>query len=131
MLQELAGKDLGAWRLRGDLLSEAPAKAWWEEANKVGEEAYFVNNVLGDKESKWPNTLMLEIITRKYANKLPELYRKMLDEQPKMSGSPILQAIADSSLPATQKRQLFELGAKHKDSDQRREALEHLKKLSQ
>jgi WD40 repeat protein len=131
MLQELAGKDLGAWRLRGDLLSEAPAKAWWEEASKVGEEAYVVKNVLGDKESKWLNTLMLEIITRRYANQLPQLYRKMLDERPMMNGSPILQAIADSSLPAAQKRQLFELGAKHQDSDHRRKALEHLKKLSQ
>jgi WD40 repeat protein len=129
MLQELAGNDLGAWRLRGDLVGKATAVAWWEDAKKVGEEAYFIGHVLGDKESTWPNKLMLDIITRKYPNYLPQIYRKMLDDRPKMAGWQVADAIAISSLPVADKRTLFLLGAKHQNPTHRREALEHLKKL--
>jgi WD40 repeat protein len=131
LLQELAGDDLGAWRLRGDILGKATAQAWWEEAKMVGEEGYFAGRVLGKKEAHRPNDLMLEIIAQKYPKNLPQVYRQMLADRPKMDGSPILEAIANSSLPIEEKRTLLQLGAKHENPRHRDEALKLLKNLDQ
>jgi hypothetical protein len=100
-----------------------------EEFSSCGVTAGDGVHVLGDKESTWPKMLMLEIITQKYEKNLPQVYRNMLADRPKMDGSAVLHAISISSLPAAQKRTLFLLGVKHENPTHRREALEHLKKL--
>ncbi len=129
ILQNLAGNDLGAWRLRGDILGKADAQAWWEEAKKLGEEGYLLRHVLGDEESTRPNWLLLEIITKKYDKNLPQVYRKILADRPKMDGLAVLHAISKSSIPAAEKRRLFILGIEHKNPTHQQDARELLKRL--
>jgi hypothetical protein len=131
LLQQLAGEDVGKdWlqRKKG-VVERADAQAWWEKARKVGEDAYLVAHVLPPGEAQWPNQVMLEIITKKYPQHLPKLYRTILDERTKMQSWPVAEAVARSALPKDKKRGLF-LHASHcKDLGHRRFGIEHLQKL--
>jgi hypothetical protein len=133
LVQELAGEELGKdWlqRQRGWTVEKADAQAWWNKASKVGEEAYCMNKVLpeGEKEG-WPNSLMLSIITEKYPEHLPKLYRTILDERPKIHSWPVADAVAKSSLSDEKKREVFLHVAKHTNLEHRRYGLSHLQKL--
>jgi hypothetical protein len=133
LLQALAGEDVGKdWleRQLGWAVEKADVQAWWDKARKDGEEAYFVNHVLpsGEKEG-WPNSLMLEILTEKYAQHLPKLYKTILDERPKIQSWAFAEAVAKSSLPNYQKRDLFLYASANKNLDHRRFALSHLQEL--
>jgi len=134
LLQDLAGADLGKdWlrRQQGYGVEKADAEAWWDKARKYSEEAYFLDHVLpvGDK-ADWPKRLtMLEIITKKYPQHLPKLYKTILDERSKMESSPVADAVAKSSLPDEVKRDLFLHASRHKNLWHRRTGLSHLQKL--
>ena len=87
----------------------------------MGEEAYFLAHVLPNGEkAEWPNSLMLNIITEKYPQHLPKLYKTILDERPKMQSWPVAEAVAKSSLPTEKKRELFLYAARHKNLEHRR-----------
>jgi hypothetical protein len=133
LLQEQAGEEVGKdWlrRQQGWAVEKADAQAWWDKARKVGEEAYVLEHVLpkGDKEG-WPNPLMLNIITEKYPDHLPKLYRTVLDERPKVQSWPVADAVAKSSLSAEKKRALFLYAAKHANLEHRRFGLSKLQEL--
>jgi hypothetical protein len=133
LLQELAGDDVGTdWlrRQRGEVVDRSDVQAWWETARKEGEEAYFVRRVLptGDQKS-WPNSLMLDVLSRKYPQRLPELYRTILADRPKIQSWPIAKAIGGSSLSDEKKRAIFLEAARTKDLLHRRSALDHLRPL--
>jgi hypothetical protein len=133
LLQELAGEDVGKdWlrRQQGWAVEKADAQAWWEKVKKQGEEAYCLGHVLPPgEEGGWPNRLMLEIITKKHPQHLPKLYRTILDERPKMQSWPVAEAVAKSSLPDGQKRQLFLYASRNNSLAHRRFGLSHLQKL--
>jgi len=109
LLKDLAGaenrKDWG-WQQDGWTVAKEDAQAWWEKARKVGEETYFLSHVLPEGGDS-PNSLMLDIIVRKYPKHLPKLYKTILDERPKMQSWPLAEAVAKSSLPDDKKRELF------------------------
>ena len=133
LLQDLAGEELGKdWlrRQQGWAVEKVDAQAWWDKARKVGEEAYLVGRVLpaGDEE-EGPNFLMLSLIHKKYPDQLPKLYRTILDERPKIQSWPIADAIAESSLAAAKKRELFLYAAKHANLEHRRVGLSKLREL--
>jgi hypothetical protein len=133
LLQELTGEELGKdWlrRQQGWGVEKADARAWWARARKEGEEVYLLGHVLpaGDK-AEWPNSLMLDIITRKYPKHLPKLYKAVLGERRKMQSWPVAQAVAASSLAAAQKRALFLHAARHNNLEHRRVGLTQLQKL--
>ena len=133
LLQELAGEDVGKdWlrRQQGWAVEKADAQAWWEKARKEGEEAYLLGHVLspGD-QAGWPNSLMLEIITKKYPQHLQKLYKTILDERPKIQSWPVADAVAKSSLPNDKKRELFLYASGNKNLEHRRSGLSHLQKL--
>lgn len=132
LIQELAGEEVGkSWldRQKGWAVEKADAQAWWDKACKVGEETYFLKHVLpkGEKEGR-VNSLMLSIITEKYPNHLPKLYRTNLDERSKVESWSVAEAVAKSSLSDQKKRELFLYAAHHKDLEHRRFGLSYLQK---
>jgi hypothetical protein len=133
LLQELAGEDVGKnWlrRQQGWGVEKADAQAWWDRARKVGEEAYLLGHVLpAGEKAEWPNTLMLDIIAKRYPQHLPRLYRAVLGERRKMQSWPVAEAVARSSLPEAAKRDLFLHAARHKNLEHRRFGLLQLQKL--
>jgi hypothetical protein len=66
LLQGIAGEELGKdWlrRLQGYRLDKEAVEGWWADAQKVGEEAYFVKHVLGvNDEQGGVNRLMLDVL---------------------------------------------------------------------
>ena len=133
ILQQLAGEEVGRnWleRLQGRAVDKAIAKGWWEKAQKVGEEGYFLANVLPKGEKReFPSTLMLEIITKKYPQHLSKLYKTILDERPKMVSWPVAEAVAKSSLLNEKKLELFLYASRRKSPEHRRFGLAQLQKL--
>jgi len=133
LLQELAGEELGKHWLRrqqGWAVEKGDAEAWWDKARKEGEEVYLLGHVLPEgAKAEWPNSRTLSIITEKYPQHLPKLYRTILDERPKMQSWPVAEALARSSLPAEKKLELFRHAANHKDLEHRRVGLRELQKL--
>ncbi len=133
LLQQLAGQDLGKdWlrRQQGYGVEKAVAQAWWDKAKKEGEEAYFLRNVLpADKNTQSPNTVMLDIISKKYPEHLPKLYKTILEERPNIESSSLAEAVATSSLPEDQKRDLFLHASRNKNLEHRRIGLLKLQKL--
>lgn len=142
LLEGLSGDDLGKnWveRAQGWAVAKSDAQTWWNDAQRVGEEAYVLTHVLtpditveGTGEvhhTKWPNNLMLRIITVKYPHHLPKLYRTVLDERPYMQSWPIAEAISRSSLPSQKKWEVFLQASTHENLDHRRAALHALQQL--
>jgi len=132
LLQELAGEELGVDRLRrqqGWELERAQVQAWWDKAKKVGEEAYFLDRVLpSDAKARWPKSLMLRIISKKYPQHLPALYKTVLNERPQVYGRPLAEAVAASPLSDSNKRELFLEASRHENLEHRRVGLRHLQK---
>jgi hypothetical protein len=133
LLQELAGEEVGKdWleRQKGWAVEKADAQAWWEKAQKDGEETYLLDHVLPSGEkAEWPNSLMLEIITKKYNQHLPKLYKTILDERPKMQSWPLADAVGKSSLTVEQKMELFLHACRNKSLEHRRFGLTQVQKL--
>lgn len=133
LLQELAGEDVGRdWlqRQKGWAVDKADAQDWWKHAQKIGEEAYFVARVLPKGErGEFPNSLMLEFITKKYPQHLSKIYKTILDERPKLQSWTVAKAIGESSLPAEKKLELFLYASRHKNLLHRRSGLDGLQKL--
>ena len=89
-------------------MERARAEAWWQKANRVGEESYLLKQVVGESaDAEWPKDLMLRIIVQKYPQHLESLYRKTLAERPKMVDWPIADAVTASTLTKEKKREIF------------------------
>jgi hypothetical protein len=135
LLQELAGEELGKdWlrRRQGYNVDKADARAWWEKAEKVGEEAYLLQRVLPDgPKDVWPNQHMLNLIAKKYPKHLPTVYRTLLDKRPHMQSWPVAEAVAKSSLLAGQKKELFLHAVENKELEHRVRGLRHLRDLDE
>lgn len=133
LLQGLSGEDLGKdWlrRQQGYRLDKEVVRKWWAAAKGVGEEEYFLRHVLDEKRDKhWPNSVMIVVLAHKYPKQLPALYRRLLDERTEMYGTELAKAIAESSLPATTKRELFLRAAASKTWHHREDGIEHLKAI--
>jgi hypothetical protein len=133
LLQGLAGQDLGKdWvrRFQGYPVQRADAMKWWKTAQKVGEENYLVKNVLSSgPQGKWPNEHQLRMIADKYPDRLPQVYRALLDERPKMKSWPLAEAIARSNLPRDKKVEVLIYGSSQTSLTHREAALWQLKEL--
>jgi hypothetical protein len=133
LLQAIAGNDLGRdslHKLGGLAVERARAEAWWQEANRVGEESYLLKHVVGESDdAEWPKVFLLQIIVQKYPQHLESLYRKTLAERPKMDDWPIADAVMASTLTKEKKREIFLAAAASKDMNRRCTALAHLRTL--
>jgi hypothetical protein len=131
LLEDIAGKNLERdWlrRQQGYPVKKAAARAWWNEARKVGEEAYVLARVL-PRDGVSVNTFYVELIAARYPRHLPQLYRTLLDKHPKMQGWHLAAAVAKSKLPHKEKVELFRYAVSRPSLMHRREALFQLKDL--
>ena len=121
-------------RYPGDPIIKKAAKEWWEEAQKVGEEAYLLKYVLPseDKErinNNFVNNHQLQLILGKYPKHIPTLYKKMIESRPELPSRSITNAVLRCKIPDKEKLELFLLGTKHKDKDHRQTALDAIQEL--
>jgi hypothetical protein len=133
LLRGLAGRNLGKdWvrRKQGYAVEKTDARAWWQQAKKVGERAHLLANALRPAENlASPNEHILRVLIKKYPTDLPSVYRRLVDNYPELQSWGLADGVADSPLRATTKRQLFLYAACHKNLEHRRPALHQLKKL--
>jgi hypothetical protein len=144
LLRSIAGEQAARhWSNdRNDAAGEArDVKAWWDEAQKEGEEAYLLAHVLPppgnddardghySSQSRWPDYKLSRLLAKKYPLRLPRLYRTVLETRPHTISWPLTEAIAGSSLPHEEKVELLALGAANKSLGHRWAAMEELKKL--
>lgn len=116
--------------LEGGRVEQAKVQKWFEGARKLGEERYVVEHVLQPIEGQpnWAatNNLQLFVIQARYPNRLPEVYRKVLDQFPK-SDPLFAKVIYGSKLPDKEKRDLLIYAAKNREASQRYSALSILR----
>jgi hypothetical protein len=134
LLQGLAGNDLGTTRfdtLKGFAVTKEAAQAWWAEAQKVGEEKYFLGHVLpgSDEQGHYPHSLLLRLTRDKYPKNLVPLYTTVLEKRPKIASKEVVEAIVESSLAIKTKKDLVLNGSKHSNLNLRWPALWGLKQL--
>jgi hypothetical protein len=136
LLQGLSGKEQGRdWldRQKGGVVDKEQAKKWWEQASKVGEEAYLLSHVLPEKAEKenaqFPNTQQLTLIQAKYPKHIPALYKRVLEKQPYLESWPLAEVIEASKLSTKEQLDLFEPAILHAQSNHRLPALWAIKKL--
>lgn len=119
----------GDWlnRQLGETMDRGQAELWWRTAKETGEEAYLIDHIFpSSPEATFPHGPHLEIIASKYPQRLPEVYRKLLDEHPKLQSWDVVKTIAASNLPADEMLRLFRDGASRKNLLHQRPALEQL-----
>ncbi|HKI31086.1 MAG TPA: hypothetical protein VKA46_04420, partial [Gemmataceae bacterium] len=136
LLEGLAGQEIDRdWvrRLQGYAVEKAAAKKWWNEARKIGEEAYLLKHVLpaaaGKDDPGQIDGHQLQVIMAKYPKDLPTLYRTVLDKRPELDSETVSEAVCRSTLPAKEKLDLFRYAAKHKDRWHCLNAFDALKNL--
>lgn len=107
-------------------------RAWWEKAAKEGEEAFAVARVLKAKgDPNRPNLHLLLVLERKYPERLPEVFRTLLADHPKMGLEGLATAVAESSLPNETKRELFTRAAESKTEEWQQVGRARLKELDE
>lgn len=129
----------GGWlrRQQGYPVKKAAVEAWWAKARTEGEESYLLARVLpaaGKRkagEQIYVRPHLLTILSAKYPQHIPALYRKVLQERPEVGSWELATAVRDSKLPMAEKTGLLALGAGHKDFRHRLPALQFLSKLDQ
>jgi hypothetical protein len=110
-------------------------QGWWPEVRQQGEEAWLVAHVLPPPRkvdpgrSEGPDVVYTRLLVKKYPQRIPEIYRELLDKHPFVYSEPLLAAIHDSSFPRTEKIALFVLGATCHTLEHRLSALQHLRDL--
>jgi len=129
LLRGIAGQDAaGKWYRRG-VFDPAAVRAWWAEAQAMGEETYLAAHALSDNISvEAPNRTVLFILAHKYPRRLENVYRVAL-ARPNVDTGPIADAIAGSALPDVHKRRLLIVGAERRHLAYRFAALRRLRPL--
>jgi hypothetical protein len=130
LLEDLAGE---RWATQpsnvfGWPFEKASVQAWWQNAQKVGEEAQWLNHVWPeDHNVQWLRSPILELLAKKYPKHLPAIYRKVLKERPVMYIDQLTEAIGKSTLSRDQKRELLLEGTASEWLERKRSALKELK----
>jgi hypothetical protein len=127
VLEGLAGDDLSNWlRPQEGLTLYRNAMAAWAEAKAMGEEAFLTAHVLSKApNARRPARFALLALAHRHPARLEDVYRAAL-ARPAMSTEMIVQVIAASALPATEKLRILEVGASHPSFERRFAALRAL-----
>jgi hypothetical protein len=108
LLEDIAGDGLSIdWSKQGSrTVSKESAKQWWNSAQKQSEADYFTTYVFPSRTGL-SHRSMLEVLTKKYPQRLPEIFTRSLKNGPADSGS-IAQAVSESNLPREEKLLLLQ-----------------------
>jgi hypothetical protein len=127
-LQYLAGENFVPYEAPRNERLKVIVK-WYADAHKLGEEKYLVSRILGNHESIEHHRMsMLWVLAEKYPQRVPEVYRKIVDTRPGHDeyAASYAQVIADSQLPPVDKWKLFKYAATQKDPNHRNAGIRHL-----
>jgi hypothetical protein len=113
LLAQLSGESF----LLNDKTLEARYAAvgmWFADAQKLGEEKYILSRVLGTEDDRGLKPALLWLLCEKYPERVPEVYRDLIDNHPDMAriGGHFAKAIAEGPLPGNEKHKIFEYAAK-------------------
>lgn len=112
------------------MVRAADARRWWAEVQKMSEETFAVARVLKSKaDDPSPNPHLLMLIERKYPERLPEVFQKLLTDHPTMVLDELAATVAESPLPKETKRKLFTEATDTKNESWQRVGREQLKAL--
>jgi hypothetical protein len=87
---------------------------WIADAEKLGEEQYLMTRILGeDEKDEEPRLTLFWLLTEKYPERVPAVYRALIDKRPGHRDFSLryAKAIADGPLPAAEKRKILEYAA--------------------
>ena len=123
----------GDWRYRqqGELRETLEVRMWWKEARKMGEEAYWLQNVLPPEDDEGENidSPLVRLIGIKYPKRLPALYKQILEKRGNLSTQELANTVMRSALPIEVKKDLFSLASKNKNYSHRANGLRYLRLL--
>lgn len=113
ILTQFQGKYYESEKDRNKLLEVL--RIWLADANKLGEEKYILSHILADGPD---NSTLFWLLTDKYPHQLPDVFRKVIDTRPEQHryAEHYARAIAESPLPAAEKRKILEYAARQDDS---------------
>lgn len=132
LLQGIAGDELGSdWlqRQKGGHVDRTAVLNWWKKVEAQGERSFLLERVYPGKKDGFPNSAQLAILSKKYPEALPEVYRRMLDEFPEAESHPVAKAIEDSKLADDFKITHFSDALEHSNWSTRYPALNALEEL--
>lgn len=132
LVQEFAGDEGRGWNRTSDdhFLHPDPVRVWWKRAQSQGEEAYLVKSAVPRATGGFQAyDAVISRLARRYPQRLPDVYRRLLTERPDLSSSNIVQAIAASDLEPAVKTDTLSAAASHPRVRRRAEALEALSRL--
>ncbi len=130
LIKGLADRDL----IRGSehTVQKSDALKWWETAKKGGEESYLFDGVLPQKNKEERvviNEHCFAALNYKYPQRIPSLYRTVLETRPDVQSWEFAEAIAQSKQSDKNKIELFLLASHHADFRHRLPGLRFLSKL--
>jgi hypothetical protein len=97
---------------RNELLKEIAL--WYADALKLGEAKYLTTRLVGeDDEQEFPREMLLRLIAEKYPERLPDVFRKIIDERALLRNHSWLfaRAIEDGPIPPPDKQKIFDYAA--------------------
>ncbi len=130
LINGLADRDL----IRGSehTVQKSDALKWWETAKKRAEESYLLDGVLPQKNKEELviiNEHCFAILNYKYPQRIPSLYRTVLEMRPDVQSWEFAEALAQSKQSDENKIELFLLASRHADFRHRLPGLQFLAKL--
>lgn len=143
ILNELSGREFaekyGGWidaKKDGYWIDAKKARAWWEKAQKDGEEKWLVAHVTPEPDVNLAgmppaNEVIFRALGVKYPARLGEFYRTLLDKQPERGSRLLADAVAASNLPREKKLAVLGEAATHDQLTHRATALDALAGLNQ
>ncbi|MCE9561931.1 MAG: hypothetical protein K8U57_07740 [Planctomycetes bacterium] len=114
ILQQLAGSSFEPRGHTSETRNEAITK-WFADASKIGEERYVVSRVFGQNENDPRfSPVLFHILTQKYPDRLPDVYRDLIENCPELRRQSwrFAQAIGRSQLAVNVKLKILEYAAR-------------------
>jgi hypothetical protein len=103
---------------------------WFADAHKLGEEKYVAAQILGanEKDDVFRPTLFW-LLTERYPQRVPGVYRALIDTRPRHHDSAwrYAQALAEGPLPTADKRKALEYAARQENPNVRWGAIKYLR----
>ncbi len=119
-------------RLQGWPVLKSDALKWWETAKKRGEVSYLFDDILPpikEDERVAIAELRMAILKHKYPQRIPSLYRTVLEMRPDVQSWKLAEALAESKHSDKLKIELFLLASHHENEKHRLTGLRFLSKF--
>ncbi len=131
VVREFAGDDGLAWKVTPtSLVSQDDARVWWNRVREEKEEDYLMRTVVPRApQATRVYDAILTCLSRKYSNRLPDVYTDLLARRPDIPTWQVTYAIAHATLDQTTKADALAHGVAHPVFGRRIEALEMLSQV--